>query len=274
MKILSENGIDYNTHQSLAQCLSKIGMFAIIHDIANVAKALNDFKPDLLLLKSENINDIVRAYCDKNKVKIISFGDTGKTDSIGDLNISRSSDFLRANLDTLTYKEKVNKTDTSIFINNPEYQYLVEFLCRNYNVKAYGPVKINSPKYLGQVTDVERYEILNKSNQSIVFNLLDTYDSILLDVYPVVYSPVDNMDFKTFDNLISLMKCMDFISDKFYTEKIIEDILVTLKYKVLQSNNLTFTIDTLMGLGFYEQANKLGDILEETKEKANDWVLN
>lgn len=274
MKILSEN-LDYNTYQSFLQCMPRLGNLAVIADMNNLAKALNEFNPDILLLRTENINEVVKAYCAKNRTKVIAFGEPSEQlNNFVDLIISRSSDFIRANMDILTYKEKIEKTDISIFLGNPEYLFFTEFLCKNYNVKAYGPIKVNSPKYLGNPIDVEKYEILNRSKACICFHPQDAYDSILLNVFPIMYNPVHNVDIKTFNNLISLISCMDELLEN-DSDKMIYNTLKDLHSKVLSFNNMTLVIDILKTLGFQKEANGLSNTLEQIKkENTNDWILD
>jgi len=276
MKLLAENGLQHSPSCiSIIQYSKKLGDAAVINDIGQIAKALNEFKPNILILREENITDVIRAYRDKYNLKIIAYGSTYPECPYADLTLQTNLDYPLTNLDVLTYREDVEKTDVSVFVNDPIFAFLAEFLAKNYNVKVYGSVKINSPKYLGHTTDVEKYEILNKSKQSIVFNLVDMHESITLGAYPIAYSTSKLDTIKTFDNMISLMSCMEFVSDELHNSKLIEDLLSDLQNKQLEHNSLTFVIDTLQTLGFKEEANKLLLTLEEIKkEKMNDWVLS
>ncbi len=77
MKVLCENNIDFNVFRNLIDNIKTVSNIATIGDINNIAKALNEFKPDLVLLKAENITSIVQAYCDKNNIKLKILGKDG-----------------------------------------------------------------------------------------------------------------------------------------------------------------------------------------------------
>ena len=53
MKVLMQNGLHYHRAQYLFHNLSKVASIAMINEIHNLPKALNDFKPDLLMLESK-----------------------------------------------------------------------------------------------------------------------------------------------------------------------------------------------------------------------------
>ena len=254
MRILCEN-IQHNTFTSLIDNLRSVGDIGVIKDSNNIATAMNEFKPHLLILKEENITGIVKAYSDKNKTKIISFG--GSQDK-GDINLRVDIDIPMANLDIIAFKEDVDKTDISVFANSDGEKFISEFLCKNYNVNAYGHAKINSPRYLGITNNVEKYEILNKSKLSIVFNLKDAFDSVLLDTYPIVYGPKE-LEFKTFQNMTSLMDIIESMDD----ETDLQGQIDILKSEIRSKNSITFTRDILSGLGFNEEATKMHNTLQE-----------
>lgn len=254
MRILCEN-IPNNTFTTLIGNLRTVGDVGVIKDSDNIAKAMNEFKPHILILKEESINGIVKAYSDKNNVKIISFG-TGEK---GDINLQINVDIPMANVDVATFKEVTdNKNDTSVFSNNDGEKFISEFLCRNYNVNAYGHVKINSPRYLGMVNNIEKYEILNRSKISVVFNLKDAFDSVLLDTYPIVYGPKE-LGFKTFQNMVSLMEVIESIEK----ETNLQDKIDLLKSEIKIKNSHTFTRDILSQLGFNEEATQIHNELQE-----------
>ena len=162
MKVLSEN-LSYNIFHDLIKNLGKITNIAMINDTAQVAKALNEIGPDLVILSEQNMSGIVKAYCDKNNVKVICFSSQNEKNTNADLTFNVSDDVSRANLEVLNFKEDTEKKDISVFVNHEGQKFLVDFLCKNYNVKIYGKVYINSPRYLGIPTELEKYEILNRS---------------------------------------------------------------------------------------------------------------
>ena len=73
MRILCEN-VPHSTFTSLIDKMKLIGDIAMIKDQNKIAVALNEFKPHILVLKEDSIDSVIKAYSDKNKVKIISFG--------------------------------------------------------------------------------------------------------------------------------------------------------------------------------------------------------
>lgn len=256
MKVLAESNLNYNIAHNLIPNLRKVGNVGVANDITNIAKALNDFQPNIVILKEENITNVVKVYCKKNNVKIISFGESENKDA--DITFLTSADIPRANLEVLEYKNHADKTDISVFVNHEGQKLFAEFLCKNYNVKVYGNIKINSPRYLGHISITEKYEILNKSKISIAFNGLDFYDSVLLDSYPIVFNTERSNMFSSFNNLISLSKCLDDVINNNITYDI-----NSLKNNIKHDNSLIFTINILQQLGFKQQALKLNEILEE-----------
>lgn len=253
MRILCEN-IPSNTFTTLIDNLRVVGDIGVIKDPNNIATAMNEFKPHILILKEENIDGVVKAYSDKNNVKIISFG-TGQK---GDINLQINVDIPMANVDVATFKETTDKNDISVFSNNEGEKFISEFLCKNYNVNAYGHAKINSPRYLGMVNNIEKYEVLNRSKISVVFNLKDAFDSVLLDTYPIVYGPKE-LGFKTFQNMVSLMEVVESIDD----ETNLQDQIDLLKSEIKLKNSHTFTRDILSQLGFNEEATQIHNALQE-----------
>lgn len=259
MRVLCEDKIQFRSVKTLTDNISKVADFGVIRDIANISKALNEFKPNLLILTEPNITPIVRAYADRNKAKIICFGDTDCQNA--DITIKRHEDIARANLNVSTFKEDIDKQDISVFLNNEGQRFIAEFLCKNYNVKVYGNVKINHPRYLGHITMVDKYDILNKSKFSIVFDADDAFDSILLGAYPIIYSDI-LLDHKTFTNMVSLTNCMEYVSDESNIDEI-KNHMNTLNAEIKHNNSLTFSRGILQKLGFNKEAVELDNILKE-----------
>ena len=220
---------------------------------AQVAKALNEVAPDLLILSEENISSTVKAYCSNNNVKLVCFSNKEEDDNYADLTFDINQDVSRANLEVLKFKEDTEKKDISVFINHESQRFLADFLCKNYDVKIYGNIYISSPRYLGIPTELEKYEILNRSKFSICFNQKDIFDSILLDTYPVVYSERSHASLPTFNNAVSLVEIME--------DELDDSNVYRLKSTLKSDNSLTFTIDALQQLGFKEEVTKLNSIL-------------
>ena len=245
--IVDQTIMSYGSVQDLLRHLGRIGQVAQLKNKESLPEALNQFQPELLILDSQDVSPIVRAYCNNNKARLITLGEN----EASNISFSKDNNIPRMNYDTLGFKEDVDKTDISVFIDKPEHAQYAEFLCKNYNVKCYGPVKINSPRYLGAINDVEKYEILNKTKVSVVFNTQLAQESVQLGAYPFIFST--NQGFvKAFSNLVSLSDCMDNI-DNDYTS-MLKDLT-----QILESseNSLSFTIGTLNTLGLTAQATKL-----------------
>jgi hypothetical protein len=220
MKVLLESVAAPYTARIFVNNLKRVADVAEMKDMSQIPKALNEFKPDLLILKKENITGVVKASFEDIIVPII---------------------------DVVRFKDNSDKEDISVFATDPNQAFLVDFLSRNYNVKVYGQ-KINSPRYLGELSRVEKYEVINKSKLCVVFNPVDEYESVLLDTHAVAYG-------QEFNTIVSLIECIDNVSTSKLADK---------KENYKTSNDITFSIDTLTKLGFNEEAKILEVILKET----------
>lgn len=261
MKVLTQNNILSPVIHNFIRVVGRIGNIAIIQDMNHIAKALNDFQPDLLILEEEQITNVVKAYRDNHQVKIICLGtestDKNKADFIVDKNINTP----KPNIEVSEFIEDMPKLDVSIFCNSEEHAFLTQFICNNYNVKAYGPIKINSPRYLGEVSDVEFFEILNKSKASVVFNIIDAQNSVLLNTYPISYCK-DPLITQTFTNLTSLIECMDNLFNQGITDGMSTE-LNKVKDHYRSDNNFTYVSKVIEQLGFHDQASRLNQICKE-----------
>jgi hypothetical protein len=233
MKVLLESVAAPYTARIFVNNLKRVADVAEMKDMSQIPKALNEFKPDLLILKKENITGVVKAFCDKNNVKVID--------------LDSFEDIIVPIIDVVRFKDNSDKEDISVFATDPNQAFLVDFLSRNYNVKVYGQ-KINSPRYLGELSRVEKYEVINKSKLCVVFNPVDEYESVLLDTHAVAYG-------QEFNTIVSLIECIDNVSTSKLADK---------KENYKTSNDITFSIDTLTKLGFNEEAKILEVILKET----------
>lgn len=233
MKVLLESSDAPFTAKVFINNLKEVANIAEINDQSQIAKALNEFKPDLLILKKDSINATVKFFCDNNNVKIIE--------------LESFEDKIVPIIGVVRFKEEVEKKDISILANNPNQKLFVDFLSKNYNVKVYGQ-KINSPRYLGQLTMIEKYEVINKSNLCIVFNEVDEYESILLDTPAIMYN-------RDFHNIVSLIECIDDISKIKLLDK---------KESYKDNNDITLSISILNKLEFKEEAKQLETTLKET----------
>ena len=253
MKVLTQSNIPSNLPAYMHTYLGRVGQVGVIKDTNQLPKALNEYKPELLILESKYIDGIVKAYKDKNNVKVISFGENTHADMVIDEGMQLT------HVEALNFKEEIEKTDISVFCNRPEHVFITQFLCNNYNVKAYGPIKIQNPRYLGHISDIDRYEILSKSKIAITFDLSDACSSVLLDAVPIAHASVNSFDFRTFTNLVSLMETLEDVQKSDSMNDYIGDV----KSKIKSNNAFSFTINMLQQLGFTKQAEKLNIDLEE-----------
>ena len=266
MKVLYQDNLG-NTSQYFKKYLAYTGEAALLQNTSEIAKALNQFKPNLLILKSEIIDNTVKAYCKKNEAKIISYG---KPNNNADINIvineylgaaNSYPDAPKPQLDILKFKDNCKKTDISVFIGRDKEIFLANFLDKNYNVKIYGNVKIQSPRYLGMITDQDKYEILNKSKIIIDLGAYHFHDAILLDTYPLIYTSMDVPHyFNKFDNLVSLTSQMEFLTDK-ENRSMLDSNMIHLKNQCYKYNDLSFVISVLKSLNFKEESTILENIL-------------
>jgi hypothetical protein len=267
MKVIIEENLGI-TIEYFLRYLPFISKIAKLQDSSQINKALNDFEPDLLILNTTTINSVIKAYADKHKCKIISYGqnDIANLCIVQDTTIANDNIFYdkkRPTLETISFKENVNKTDISIFLNDPHELSLAEFLCLNYNVKVYGNVPMRNPRYLGMVSLMDKYEIINKSKIIVDLGTYDFYNAILLDTYPIIYTNEQNDNMYTsFNNLTSLMSSLDYVLDE-VNQSTIQDKLIGLKKQCYVNNDLVFVIDCLKKLKYNNEVEKLNKILED-----------
>ncbi|MHA2010290.1 MAG: hypothetical protein ACXADW_17530 [Candidatus Hodarchaeales archaeon] len=273
MKVLCENNMNYGAATNLINCLNRVAHVAVLGDATNMAKALNEFKPDLLLIKSQNVDAVVNMYCKQNNAKVVAFGDSDVNpyaDMVftNNVNLAKDQDkvFIDVPLSDLNVLNRrdtsVEKLDTSIFVSsNINNTCLVDFLCRNYNVKVYGDVKIKSPKYLGKVTVDEKIEILNQSKFVIDFGTYDYINGLLLEAYPILYTENEtSSQYVKFDNMISLIDTLEYV---YNNEDIVQQNLLSLKNEFMLNSNYDLTIGLLNKLNFDKEAQTLTNIKED-----------
>lgn len=281
MRILTQADLPYPTSKNINSAAAMIGSFAAIRDMNQLAKALNQYKPNILVLEEKYVDGVVQAYRNQNNAKVICFQPYAQfinTDEVAkkhnvsssrrfshhtkaDIAIHIDADIPKPNLDTLNFKEEVEKTDISVFCDDEKDVFFTKFLCDNYRVKAYGAVKIDSPRYLGQISQIEKYEILNKSKASVTFSALDAQDSVLLGSCPVSYSK-DDLFSRSFNNIITLTDCLDNVNDENAFKSMQEDMAKIMNaYK--EDNNVSSAIEIFKQLGFNKQATQLDEIMKE-----------
>ena len=248
-------------------------------DETKLLKALNEIKPNILFITKDDWSSAVKAYKDINNCKVVMFADEildnvdfTITNNISLVNMLNTHlDLVLADLQIMQFLDKsVDKTDISIFINQDTDidTYIIDFLCKNYNVKIYGNKKINSPRYLGIPSEMEKIEILNKSKFVIDFGTYDYLNAILLGCYPVVYTNIEvPLEFTPFSNLVSLDEAMNYITDDSNTENI-KSKLSSLYGHFLQSNNYLDALTQILNtLSYTEEIQNLlkikGDIIND-----------
>lgn len=257
MRTLCQSNIPYQSAAAFYKNLSVVSEVGIVNEISNLEKAMLDFKPDLILLECQNITPEVKAFCAKNNTKLIGFGND---ETSVNLLITKDPALLERSekvfldvrfpcLEVLSYRDKsVEKTDISVFSDTPENKFVVDFLCKNYNVKVYGKLKVNSPKYLGIPTEVEKYEIYNKSKFVLDFSGNTQVDTVLLDAYPIIASDIDLDDrLLSFDSLVGLISIMDMAADP---PEDLDSKLQSLKDEMVQSSDVDFVDKFLSQIGF------------------------
>ena len=266
MKVILEENLGITVEYFL-RYLPFVSKIARLQDVSQINKALNEFNPDLLILNSKNINSAIKAYKDKHNVKIISYGqsDTADLCIVKDMSIVGDNVFYdkkKPILETKSFKENVEKTDVSVFIDNINESSLAHFLCMNYNVKLYGHANIKHPRYLGIPSLMDKYEIINKSKLVIDLGTYDFYNAILLDAYPLIYTGDKSNSYTSFDDMCSLMNSLEYALD-ISNEQELQQNLLKLQQQCYTNNDLTFVIDCLSKLNYSEQIEKLNNILED-----------
>ena len=271
MRVLIQDKIG-NTISYFKKNLSYVSETAQLQKPEEIVKALNEFKPELLILHSSIVDSVVKAYCKKNNAKLIQYGEPSND---ADINIVLNDyinhpnsypDSPKPQLEVSSFKSDCEKTDISVFINREEESGLANFLASNYNVKIYGDVKISSPKYLGMVTNQEKYEILNKSKAIVDLGSYNFHDAILLGAYPIIYTDMELPDYFTnFNNIVSLSSQMDFFNDP-SNESVLASNMIALTSQCYRNNDISFVISVLNHIGLTEQAGQLTDILNNILE--------
>lgn len=284
-KILINNKIDSRVLRKTMPYMQKTFEIVMLSkdDETDILKALNETKPNIVFITKDNWSNTIKAYRDINNCKIVVFSDeildnvdftiTNNIDLLGTPNVYL--DLVLADLQIMQYRDKsIEKSDISLFINEDTdvSSYIVDFLCKNYNVKIYGNKKINSPKYLGIPTNIEKIEILNRSKFIIDLGTYDYMDAILLGCYPLVYTNINvPIDFIPFDNLVSLDEAMIYITDESNRDSI-NSKLGNLYGHFLQTDNyLSSLTNILNSLGYAEQTKLLFEIKGEI---INDRISN
>lgn len=268
MKILCENIPQSHFFRYIVNGLSHMGYpINVVQNMDNLVKALLEIKPDIILLRSESITSEVVAFADKNNAKIIAFGGQPKkcdllvtTESIEEVDNVLFDKILANPIDVMNAEEKEHlKTKISIFTGPSTDEFLVTTLAMNYPVRIYGNKKINHPKYLGQVTQEQRNNILKSSEYIIDFGTYDFQDAILLDAYPIIYTKNETPDpIDSFSSLDTMIEQLENILDKDNTDK-----LSKLKEAVKHNNSLSLVQYVLDKLNFKNEAKQVEQVVEE-----------
>ena len=73
MRILTQADLPYPTSKNINSAAAMIGSFAAIRDMSQLPKALNQYKPDILVLEEKYVDGVVQAYRNQNNAKVICF---------------------------------------------------------------------------------------------------------------------------------------------------------------------------------------------------------
>ena len=128
MKVLCENNMNYGAATNLINCLNRVAHVAVLGDATNMAKALNEFKPDLLLIKSQNVDAVVNMYCKQNNAKVVAFGNSDVNpyaDMVFTNNVNLAKDQDKVFIDVpLSDLNVLNRRDTSVEKLDTSIQYI------------------------------------------------------------------------------------------------------------------------------------------------------
>jgi hypothetical protein len=280
-KVLVNDKIDSRVLKKTFPYMQQLFEIVVLNkdDETDLLKALNQTKPSILFIKEENWSNAIKAYKNMNNCKVVMFADKilDNVDYTVTNNISLAGtpnvhlDLVLADLQVINFLDKtIEKTDVSIFINEDTdiETYMIDFLCKNYNVKIYGNKKINSPKYLGIPSDMEKIEILNQSKVVIDFGTYDYMNAILLGCYPMVYTNTEvPLDFTPFSNLVSLDEAMSYITDDSNAEDIKNKLASLYGHFLQRDNYLSGLTDIFNTLGYTKETQTLfeikGDIIND-----------
>jgi hypothetical protein len=239
-------------------------------DMTKTTSVLIQLSPNLIIFKQENITPEVKAYCDKNKVKIISVGDNN--DKHGDFFISSNASLTHnglghiqkyqiPNLLMRNHKPKDHlRSKISLISSNQTNDFYMQFLDKNYKMRFYGLKRIASPQYLGQIDDLQRGSILASSDINIDINSYTYIDAILLNCYPIIYTDMELPDtMSKFSSILELVNTIEYVENN---PNDIKDKLHSMQKELFEKSNVVLTNNILNTLGFEKEAKALEELKE------------
>jgi len=185
---------------------------------SNIFDLIESKKPEYLFIASTDIADNAVAYAmqefQPQNIKFILLQED-------DLVYTQNFDLV-VNLNDIPYAIKQHnkgqyKTEfesyVSVFTSNLTEQQIecVNRLGQNFQIKIYGPQKIDNVFYLGQISDNDYLDILASCKINVMFNKEWFYYCISNECLPLYFSIKEQNDF-TFNNYNDLLvKCRNIV---------------------------------------------------------------
>ena len=275
MKILSENINGSPYYSYIVNTATLLGsQIAILQDNNVFVKALNEFKPDIVIVTDNLLLPELQSYKDKNKAKVILFSNTDhqkKYDILITQNRNLTGDKIlynrvlpNFNIINSSYVDNKLKSKASIMIGQETNEFLVSLLTQNYNIKVFGNKKINSPRYLGKINPEQRNNILKSSEYVVDFGTYDYLDALLLGAYPIVYTQGDVPNgMLRFWDMASLVQVMDYIMDE-NNRDTIESNRLMLYQDIINNTSLDMVKNLFSKMRMKKVAKQLEEIKKET----------
>tara|TARA_R110002020_G_scaffold103292_7_gene241929 strand:+ start:2354 stop:3220 length:867 start_codon:yes stop_codon:yes gene_type:complete len=229
---------------------------------------LDEVKPDLLFLYQDQVNTVLDLAAESMNFNYIVLTSApvqvSKQPAIYITDHEYIKNFIRYQRNTLMVKPSANvaqihngkaskdlESDICIFnidINiGIEHLRAIEWMVSKYNVKIFGPQKMNFPNYLGSTNIFERANILKSSKVCIDLGNFDCLDASYLQVAPVVFNGSQSQ-YKNFKSIKSL-------------EEILHDIVYDNKNRETYCNEVYKNV--IQGKTFYHRVAEMFTLLSD-----------
>ena len=229
---------------------------------------LDEVKPDLLLLYEYQVDTVLDIASESMNFDYIVLSATPvkltKQPAIYITDHEYIKNFIRYQRNTLMVKPSANvaqihngtafeelESDICIFNTDIklgiEHLRTIEWLVSKYNVKIFGPQKMNFPNYLGDTNIFERANIIKSSKICLDLGNFDCLDASYLQVAPVVLNG-SKPEYKNFKSIKSL-------------EEILNDIVYDNKNRQNYCNEVYKNI--LQGKTFYHRVAEIFTLLKD-----------
>lgn len=229
---------------------------------------LDEVKPDLLFLYQDQVNTVLDLAAESMNFNYIVLTSApvqvSKQPAIYLTDHEYIKNFIRYQRNTLMVKPSANvaqihngkaskdlESDICIFnidINiGIEHLRAIEWMVSKYNVKIFGPQKMNFPNYLGSTNIFERANILKSSKVCIDLGNFDCLDASYLQVAPVVFNGSQSQ-YKNFKSIKSL-------------EEILHDIVYDNKNRETYCNEVYKNV--IQGKTFYHRVAEMFTLLSD-----------